>query len=196
MDTKLDELKAKAQEILKAARDENRKQETYEAVKEKLTGFLGDMKKLHESDTTLSDLADQVRGQIVSFMEKDLDTLKKEARERITASMDEKQLQDTKVFFLGKKGKLTAILRGMKDVSAQQRPVIGALANQVRSDVEAAIAEKMEELKQKRLEEKIKHETVDITLPARHHKIGHLHPLDKALREIMKSFVRMGYSVE
>ena len=147
MDTKLDELKAKAQEILKAARDENRKQETYEAVKEKLTGFLGDMKKLHESDTTLSDLADQVRGQIVSFMEKDLDTLKKEARERITASMDEKQLQDTKVFFLGKKGKLTAILRGMKDVSAQQRPVIGALANQVRSDVEAAIAEKMEELK-------------------------------------------------
>ena len=103
MDTKLDELKAKAQEILKAARDENRKQETYEAVKEKMTGFLGDMKKLHESDTTLSDLADQVRGQIVSFMEKDLDTLKKEARERITASMDEKQLQDTKVFFLARK---------------------------------------------------------------------------------------------
>ena len=196
MDTKLDELKAKAEEMLKAGRDENRKQETYEAVKAKLTGFLGDMKKLNDSDKTLSDLADQVRAQIVSFMEKDLDSLKKDAQDKISAAVDEKTLQDTKVFFLGKKGKLTAILRGMKDVSAAQRPVIGALANQVRSDVEAAIADKMEELKQKRLEEKIRHETVDITLPARHHKIGHLHPLDKALREIMKSFIRMGYSVE
>lgn len=196
MDTKLDELKAKAEEMLKACRDENRKQETYEAVKAKLTGFLGDVKKLNDSDKNLSDLADQVRAQIVSFMEKDLDSLKKDAQDKISAAVDEKTLQDTKVFFLGKKGKLTAILRGMKDVSAAQRPVIGALANQVRSDVEAAIANKMEELKQKRLEEKIRHETVDITLPARHHKIGHLHPLDKALREIMKSFIRMGYSVE
>ena len=196
MDTKLDELKAKAEEMLKACRDENRKQETYEAVKAKLTGFLGDVKKLNDSDKNLSELADQVRAQIVSFMEKDLDSLKKDAQNKIRAAVDEKTLQDTKVFFLGKKGKLTAILRGMKDVSAAQRPVIGALANQVRSDVEAAIADKMEELKQKRLEEKIRHETVDITLPARHHKIGHLHPLDKALREIMKSFIRMGYSVE
>ena len=196
MDTKLDELKAKAEEMLKACRDENRKQETYEAVKAKLTDFLGDMKKLNDSDKSLSDLADQVRAQMVSFMEKDLDSLKKDAQDKISAAVDEKTLQDTKVFFLGKKGKLTAILRGMKDVSAAQRPVIGALANQVRSDVEAAIADKMEELKQKRLEEKIRHETVDITLPARHHKIGHLHPLDKALREIMKSFIRMGYSVE
>lgn len=196
MDTKLDELKAKAEEMLKACRDENRKQETYEAVKAKLTGFLGDVKKLNDSDKNLSELADQVRAQIVSFMEEDLDSLKKDAQDKISAAVDEKTLQDTKVFFLGKKGKLTAILRGMKDVSAAQRPVIGALANQVRSDVEAAIADKMEELKQKRLEEKIRHETVDITLPARHHKIGHLHPLDKALREIMKSFIRMGYSVE
>jgi phenylalanyl-tRNA synthetase alpha chain len=166
MDTKLEELKAKAKEMLKAANDENRKQETYDAVKAKLTGFLNDVKKLGDGDQTISDLADQVRAQIVSFMETDLDTLKKEAQDRIAASMDEKTLQDTKVFFLGKKGKLTSILRGMKDVSASQRPVIGALANQVRSDVEAAIADKMEELKQKRLEAKIRHETVDITLPA------------------------------
>ena len=59
MDTKLDELKAKAEEMLKACRDENRKQETYEAVKAKLTGFLGDVKKLNDSDKNLSELADQ-----------------------------------------------------------------------------------------------------------------------------------------
>ena len=106
MDTKLDELKAKAEEMLKACRDENRKQETYEAVKAKLTGFLGDVKKLNDSDKNLSELADQVRAQIVSFMEKDLDSLKKDAQDKISAAVDEKTLQDTKVFFLGKKGKL------------------------------------------------------------------------------------------
>lgn len=129
-------------------------------------------------------------------MEKDLNELKVQAEEKVHAAGDEKALQDTKVFFLGKKGKLTAILRSMKDLSAAERPVIGALANTVRTDVEAVIAAKAAELKAKRLEERIQSETVDITLPARHQKEGHIHPLDKALREIMKSFMRMGYSVE
>ena len=129
-------------------------------------------------------------------MEKGLNELKVHAEEKVHAAGDEKALQDSKVFFLGKKGKLTAILRSMKDLSAAERPVIGALANTVRTDVEAVIAAKAAELKAKRLEERIQSETVDITLPARHQKEGHIHPLDKALREIMKSFMRMGYSVE
>lgn len=129
-------------------------------------------------------------------MEKDLNELKVQAEEKVHVAGDEKALQDAKVFFLGKKGKLTAILRSMKDLSAAERPVIGALANTVRTDVEAVIAAKAAELKAKRLEERIQSETVDITLPARHQKEGHIHPLDKALREIMKSFMRMGYSVE
>ena len=129
-------------------------------------------------------------------MEKDLNELKVQAEEKVHAAGDEKALQDAKVFFLGKKGKLTAILRSMKDLFAAERPVIGALANTVRTDVEAVIAAKAAELKAKRLEERIQSETVDITLPARHQKEGHIHPLDKALREIMKSFMRMGYSVE
>lgn len=129
-------------------------------------------------------------------MELELNSLGSQAAAKVQEASDEKSLQDTKVFFLGKKGKLTAILRGMKDLSAEQRPVIGALANKVREEVEAAIAAKMEELKAKRLEARIQSETVDITLPARHQKEGHIHPLDKALREIMKTFMRMGYSVE
>lgn len=129
-------------------------------------------------------------------MEKDLNELKLQAKEKVQAAGAEKALQDAKVFFLGKKGKLTAILRSMKDLSAAERPVIGALANTVRADVEAVIAKKAAELKAKRLAERIQNETVDITLPARHQKEGHIHPLDKALREIMKSFMRMGYSVE
>lgn len=197
MDNKLDELKAKAQEMLDICNDDSKKQEAYEKVKGKLAGFLSDMKKLDGEDKkALDGLAEELRGRIVSFMKGDLESLEADAKAKIAASDDEKSLQDTRVSFLGKKGRLTAILRGMKDLSAAQRPVIGALANQVRNDLDEALSAKMEELKAKRLEEKIKHETVDITLPARHQKIGHLHPLDKALREIMKSFIRMGYSVE
>lgn len=197
MENKLDELKAKAQELLEVCNDGAKKKETLDSIKDGMTAFLNDIKKLNKDDkVSLDSLADQVRNKIVSFMTEELNELQEDAKNKIAGSMDEKTLQDTKVFFLGKKGKLTAILRGMKDVSAEQRPVIGALANQVRENVEAAIADKMEELKAKRLQLKIERETVDITLPARHQKVGHIHPLDKALREIMKSFVRMGYSVE
>ena len=140
-------------------------------------------------------MAPQLDG-LTATMEKDLEALQAQAGEMIPAAADEKALQETKVFFLGKKGKLTAILRGMKDLTNEERPVMGALANQVRASVEAAINDKMEELKEKRLKARIESETVDITLPARHVREGHIHPLDKALRVIMKSFMRMGYSVE
>ncbi len=197
MESKLDELKAKALDLLKACQDKETQEEVLAAAKDKLAGVLNDVKKLTaEEKPKFEEVAEKIRGQMVSFMEKDLNELEAQAAAKVKEALDEKTLQDTKVFFLGKKGKLTAILRSMKDLSAEQRPVIGALANKVREDVEAAISEKMEELKAKRLEARIRSETVDITLPARHQKEGHIHPLDKALREIMKSFMRMGYSVE
>ncbi len=197
MESKLDELKAKALDLLQACQDKETQAEACAAVKDKLVGLLGEVKKLtNEEKPKFEEVAEKIRGQVVSFMEKDLNALETQAAAKVQEALDEKSLQDTKVFFLGKKGKLTAILRSMKDLSAEQRPVIGALANKVREDVEAAIAAKMEELKAKRLEARIRSETVDITLPARHQKEGHIHPLDKALREIMKTFMRMGYSVE
>ncbi len=196
MENRLEELRKKAQELISDCNNVQKK-EAYELVRGKISGFLEDIKKLNiEDKKNIEDTADEIREKMVSFMQKELEVLEEDAREKISSSTDEKSLQDSKVFFLGKKGKLTAILRGMKDVSNAQRPVIGSLANHVRSGVEAAINQKMEEFRQKRLEEKIKNETVDITLPARHTKIGHLHPLDKALREITQSFIRMGYSVE
>lgn len=197
MESKLDELKAKALDLLQACQDKETQAEACAAVKDKLVGLLGEVKKLtNEEKPKFEEVAEKIRGQVVSFIERDLNALEAQAAAKVQEALDEKSLQDTKVFFLGKKGKLTAILRSMKDLSAEQRPVIGALANKVREDVEAAIAAKMEELKAKRLEARIRSETVDITLPARHQKEGHIHPLDKALREIMKTFMRMGYSVE
>ncbi len=129
-------------------------------------------------------------------MKQDLDALQEKALSGIRACADEKSLQDTKVSFLGKKGQLTLILRGMKDLSAEERPVMGALANTVREKIEAALSEKSEELKAIRIAKRIEEEKIDITLPARHHRQGHIHPLNKALRVIMNTFMRMGYSVE
>ncbi len=129
-------------------------------------------------------------------MKQDLDALQEKALSGIRVCADEKSLQDTKVSFLGKKGQLTLILRGMKDLSAEERPVMGALANTVREKIEAALSEKSEELKAIRIAKRIEEEKIDITLPARHHRQGHIHPLNKALRVIMNTFMRMGYSVE
>ena len=129
-------------------------------------------------------------------MKKDLAELSSFAFDQISACKDEKELQEIKVSFLGKKGKLTAILKQMRELSNEEKPVVGALTNTVREDIEDRISAKLEELKTMRLNTKIKNETVDITLPSRRRITGHVHPLDKALREVMKSFIRMGYSVE
>ncbi len=131
-----------------------------------------------------------------SQMKQELDALQEKALAGIRACADEKSLQDTKVSYLGKKGQLTLILRGMKDLSAEERPVMGALANTVREEIEAALEEKGEELKAARIAKRIEEEKIDITLPARQHRRGHIHPLNKALHVIMDTFMRMGYSVE
>lgn len=194
---KLEELRAKALELINACHDNTVQKEIHGTVISKMTEFLGDLKKLQgEEASSFKDIAKRIREYIIELMKDELKELKSDAYMQIHACVDEKALQDTKVIFLGKKGKLKLILHGMKELSEAERPVLGALANKVREAIEQQFAEKLEELKDKRLEEKIRSETVDITLPARHQKIGHIHPLDKALREIMKSFIRMGYSVE
>ena len=129
------------------------------------------------------------------LMKKDLELLKQDAVARLSASADEKELLDARIAFLGKKGRLTAILRGMKDLSAEERPVMGALANTVREEIEALEAKKKAEFKAEKLARRIREERIDITLPARHHQKGHIHPLNKALHLIMETFMNMGYSV-
>ncbi|WP_108849782.1 MULTISPECIES: phenylalanine--tRNA ligase subunit alpha [Dialister] len=197
MDKDLEELKVKAQQMLKKCREGDLSVENLPDVRKSLNNLLNDIKshKLLE-DVEFMKIAKELGNEVVNFINTDLAELQKSAEEKISAAVDERELQDAKVFYLGKKGKLTAILKNMKDVPTDQRPVIGTAANTVRAAVESFIGEKQAQLKAKRLESQIKNETVDITLPARHHKAGHVHPLDKALRKIMESFVRMGYSVE
>lgn len=104
-------------------------------------------------------------------------------------------LKDLKVQYLGKKGAMTEILRGMGSVLADERPKIGQMVNDVRGELEKRINEQLEVLEQKALADKLANEKVDITLPGRAPKCGHLHPVTLTLREMKKIFMRMGFDV-
>lgn len=86
--------------------------------------------------------------------------------------------------YLGKKGELTAILKGMKDVSPEERPKVGQLVNETRSKIEALLEESKQKLEEAVREEKMKAEVIDVTLPAKRAKLGHRHPNSIAMEEV------------
>ncbi len=94
-----------------------------------------------------------------------LNALREEARRSIAAADRSDQLKELRVKYLGKKGEITAILRGMKDIPPQDRPKVGSLANEIRGELERLIAEKEKELDERALEERLKREALDVTLP-------------------------------
>ena len=104
-------------------------------------------------------------------------------------------LDQIRIQYLGKKGELTAVLRGMGALSAEERPVIGQLANEVRAEIEAAIEERSVELRAKALEEQLKSEKLDVTMPGRAPEVGHVHPLTLVQRDLEDIFIGMGYAI-
>ena len=128
-------------------------------------------------------------------MKEKLETIKKQAKERIEEIKDLQALNELKVKILGKKGELTEILRGMKDLSPEERPIIGSLVNTVRDEIEGTIKSAEELLKQKELEEKLNKEKIDITLPSSKIKRGSKHPINRTIEQIQDLFVSMGYDV-
>ena len=104
-------------------------------------------------------------------------------------------LDALRVRYLGKKGELTAILKQMGKLSAEERPVMGQLANQIRADLEASIENTRKRLEAAALEARLQMETLDVTIPAEELKLGHKHPMYMALDEIKDIFVGMGFTV-
>ena len=104
-------------------------------------------------------------------------------------------LDALRVRYLGKKGELTAILKQMGKLFAEERPVMGQLANQIRSDLEASIENTRKRLEAAALEARLQMETLDVTIPAEELKLGHKHPMYMALDEIKDIFVGMGFTV-
>ncbi|MBS6314271.1 MAG: phenylalanine--tRNA ligase subunit alpha [Ruminococcus sp.] len=128
-------------------------------------------------------------------MKQQLENIENAAMAEASSSDSIKALDELRIKYLGKKGELTAILKQMGKLSAEERPVIGQLANKVRQDIEEAITSKMSALKAKEKERKMAAESIDITLPGKQQSIGKLHPLKIVENEIKEIFLGMGFSV-
>ncbi len=128
-------------------------------------------------------------------MKEKLQAIQEEALKKISDSKDLDKLYEIKVDILGKKGRLTEVLKGMKDVAPEDRPKIGQMVNDTRKEIEDKMEEMRVKLQDKVLEEKMKNEVIDVTLPANKNKIGHKHPNTLALEELERIFTGMGYEV-
>lgn len=128
-------------------------------------------------------------------MKEKLKAIIDEALAKINASEELDKLNDIRVAFLGKKGELTNVLKSMKDVAPEDRPMVGQLVNEARTALEEKLEEKKTAFVKKLREEQIERETIDVTLPAKKPMVGHRHPNSIALEEVERIFVGMGYEV-
>ncbi|HZG55307.1 phenylalanine--tRNA ligase subunit alpha [Paenibacillus sp.] len=124
-----------------------------------------------------------------------LEALRAEALQELAGVGDPAALGELRVKYLGKKGLLTEILRGMGALSAEERPIIGQVANDVRGAIEAVIEEKSAAFARAETERRLATETIDVTLPGRPAPGGALHPLTKIVQEIEDIFIGMGFTV-
>ena len=127
-------------------------------------------------------------------MKEKLKQISEEALQAIEDATDA-SLEQIKIQYLGKKGELTAVLRGMGALSPEERPKIGQLANEIREKIESAIAKKVQETQAKALERKLKAEKIDVTMPGTALPAGHIHPLTSVQRELENIFIGMGFEV-
>lgn len=128
-------------------------------------------------------------------MKERLEQIKAEALKQIQGSDALDKLNEIRISYLGKKGELTAVLKGMKDVAAEDRPKVGQMVNDVRGEIERVLEEAKVRMENAVLEERMKRETIDVTLPAKKNSIGHRHPNTIALEEVERIFIGMGYEV-
>lgn len=126
-------------------------------------------------------------------MKEKLKNIKAEAMAALSAK--DADVESLRIKYLGKKGELTAVLRGMGALSAEERPIIGQLANEVRSAIEEKITSRAAELKAAAQDMKLRAEKVDVTVPGKEVRRGHLHPLTKAQRELENIFIGMGFEI-
>ena len=128
-------------------------------------------------------------------MKEKLEKIKADAVREIQNSDGLEKLNEVRVAFLGKKGELTAVLKGMKDVRAEERPKVGQLVNETRESIEKLIEETKRKMEAAERDIRLKQEVIDVTLPAKKNRVGHRHPNTIALEEVERIFIGMGYEV-
>ena len=128
-------------------------------------------------------------------MQEKLAKIREEAIRQIQEADVPEKLNEARVKFLGKKGELTAVLKGMKDVAPEERPKVGQLVNETRTAIEDILEETKTKMERAIREERLKAEVIDVTLPAKKNVVGHRHPNTIALEEVERIFIGMGYEV-
>lgn len=128
-------------------------------------------------------------------MKEKLIALEQQAIERIHNCETLETLNDMRVQYLGKKGELTSMLKSLKEVAPEERPMVGQMVNDVRQAIEKLLDEKKTAFAKAVREAQMKMETIDVTLPAKKPKLGHRHPNTIALEEVERIFIGMGYEV-
>ena len=129
------------------------------------------------------------------MFKEELEKIRKEAQQRLESSESLDMVNEIRVGVLGKKGSLKEILKGMKNVPAEERPQVGQMVNEVRQQIEEAIAKAQKSIERKVQEQRLASETIDVTLPSKRLPKGHSHPNVIALKELERIFVGMGYEV-
>jgi phenylalanyl-tRNA synthetase alpha chain len=126
----------------------------------------------------------------------ELEQIASEARASIAAATELSALDDLRVEYLGKKGRLTGLLKGLGALSNEERPAAGAKINEVKQTLQAQINQQKEQLESAALNAKLAGETIDVTLPGRGEEVGGLHPVTRTMERIEAFFTRIGYDVE
>ena len=129
------------------------------------------------------------------MMKEKLESIKKQSMAEIDNVESIQQLEEIRIKYLGKKGQLTQLLRGMGQLKPEERPAIGQLANEIRDMITEKIEETAYCLKRKEREKRLRNEFIDVTMPGRKKKLGNSHPLTKVLNEIEDIFIGMGFSI-
>ncbi|MDU1413166.1 MAG: phenylalanine--tRNA ligase subunit alpha [Clostridium sp.] len=129
-------------------------------------------------------------------MREQLEQIKISALNQLNEINDRAELENLRVKYLGKKGELTAILRGMGKLSSEERPIIGKLANEVREEIEATIEEKDAALKAVEKKKRLESEIIDISMPGKKQVVGKIHPINLVLQKVNDIFLSMGFSIE
>ncbi len=128
-------------------------------------------------------------------MREQLEQIKTQALADIHNALDAVSLDAVRVRVLGKKGELTAVLKQMGRLSAEERPVMGQIANSVRAALEEKLEQRKAELQAAALERRLAEEAVDVTIPGKEVEMGHQHPMNKVLQEVKEIFIGMGYQI-
>lgn len=128
-------------------------------------------------------------------MKEEIENIRNNAVKEIEIASDAKELELLRVKYLGKKGELTAILRGMGSLSPEERPIVGGLVNVVKAELEEMIGKKEIDFEKAELKRKLEEDKIDITLPSTKIKRGSKHPLNRIIEEVEDLFVSMGYDV-